>query len=102
MTSPLVSPADSRPPNRHRSSAFCGSTCRANERGACGPARETAQIGAVLGRDFAYTLLRDVADTNEPGLQVSLDRLAEADLLFVEGAAPQANYRFKHTLVQPA
>jgi predicted ATPase len=67
-----------------------------------GPARETAQIGAVLGRDFAYTLLRDVADTNEPGLQVSLDRLAEADLLFVEGAPPEANYRFKHALIQDA
>jgi class 3 adenylate cyclase len=55
-----------------------------------GPAREVAQIGAVLGRDFAYRLLRDVADLDEPTLQASLDRLADADLLFVEGAPPQA------------
>ena len=67
-----------------------------------GPAREVAQIGAVLGRDFVYALLRDVAEIDEPALQASLDRLAEADLLFVEGAPPQANYRFKHALIQDA
>ena len=53
-----------------------------------GPAREVAQIGAVLGRDFVYALLRDVAEMDEQALQASLDRLADADLLFVEGAPP--------------
>ena len=67
-----------------------------------GPAREVAQIGAVLGRDFVYALLRDVAEIDEQALQASLDRLADADLLFVEGAPPQANYRFKHALIQDA
>jgi class 3 adenylate cyclase/predicted ATPase len=67
-----------------------------------GPAREVAQIGAVLGRDFAYALLHDVAEIDEPPLQASLDRLADADLLFVEGAPPEANYRFKHALIQDA
>ena len=67
-----------------------------------GQAREVAQIGAVLGRDFTYPLLRDVAELDEPGLQASLDRLAEADLLFVEGSPPRANYRFKHALIQDA
>jgi class 3 adenylate cyclase/tetratricopeptide (TPR) repeat protein len=67
-----------------------------------GPAREVAQIGAVLGRDFGYRLLRGVAELDEPALQSSLDRLAEADLLFVEGEPPQANYRFKHALIQDA
>ena len=56
----------------------------------------------MLGRDFGYALLRDVAEIDEPALQASLDRLAEADLLFVEGAPPQANYRFKHALIQDA
>jgi predicted ATPase len=67
-----------------------------------GAAREVAQIGAVLGRDFAYRLLRDVAEADEPELQASLERLGDADLLFVEGAPPQANYRFKHALIQDA
>jgi predicted ATPase len=67
-----------------------------------GPAREVVQIGAVLGRDFTYLLLRDVAKVDEPTLQASLDRLADADLLFVEGAPPEAKYRFKHALIQDA
>jgi predicted ATPase len=67
-----------------------------------GSAREVAQIGSVLGREFTYPLLRHVAEFDNPTLQASLDRLAESDLLFVEGAPPQATYRFKHALIQDA
>ena len=67
-----------------------------------GEAREVAQIGAVLGRDFAYELLRDVAGLDESALRPALERLTKVDLLFVEGAPPQANYRFKHALIQDA
>src|SRR5271163_2114626 len=71
-----------------------------------GEAREVAQIGAVLGRDFSYRLLSDVSSSaagfDELRLQTGLDRLTEADLLFVDGAAPAAAYRFKHALIQDA
>jgi predicted ATPase/class 3 adenylate cyclase len=116
-----------------------------------GDAREVAQIGAVLGRDFSYALLSAVAAVDDQGLppppcsravplprsageeapngaasflpreagegdhakhggggyseaalQSALDRLAGADLLFVEGVAPKATYRFKHALIQDA
>ena len=67
-----------------------------------GEAREVAQIGAVLGRDFTYALLRAVAGIDDPALQSALDRLADADLLISEGAGSQANYRFKHALIQDA
>jgi predicted ATPase len=67
-----------------------------------GEAREVAQIGAVLGRDFTYALLRAVSGLDDPALQSALHRLAGADLLFVEGAAAQATYRFKHALIQDA
>jgi len=67
-----------------------------------GAARETAQIGSVLGRGFSHALLQAVADVDAPGLQSSLERLAEADILFVDGVAPQAYYRFKHALIQDA
>ena len=67
-----------------------------------GEAREVAQIGAVLGRDFTYALLRAVGGLDEPALQSALDRLAGADLLFAEGAGQEANYRFKHALIQDA
>src|ERR1700722_1455701 len=40
-----------------------------------GSARETAQIGAVLGRGFSYGLLPSVAGLDEGALQASLDRL---------------------------
>jgi predicted ATPase len=67
-----------------------------------GSAREIAQIGAVLGRGFSHALLRAVAGLEEPPLRAALDRLADAKLLFVEGVAPHANYRFKHALIQDA
>ena len=67
-----------------------------------GEAREVAQFGAVLGRDFTYALLRAVGEIDDPALQSALDRLAGADLLIAEGAGHQANYRFKHALIQDA
>ena len=39
---------------------------------------------------------------SEAALQSALDRLTEADLLFVDGAPPTAAYRFKHALIQDA
>jgi tetratricopeptide (TPR) repeat protein len=67
-----------------------------------GSARETAQIGAVLGRGFSYALLQSVAGLDEGALRSALERLAEADILFVEGDGAQASYRFKHALIQDA
>jgi class 3 adenylate cyclase len=67
-----------------------------------GPAREIAQIGAVLGRDFPHALLQAVADLDEAELRSALKRLAEADILFIEGDGSRANYRFKHALIQDA
>ena len=67
-----------------------------------GPAREVAQIGAVIGRDFPYGLLRAVAAVEDASLQMALERLAEADILLVQGLPPDADYRFKHALIQDA
>ena len=67
-----------------------------------GPAREVAQIGAVIGRGFSYGLLRDVAGMEDVALQAALERLAEADILLVQGLPPESDYRFKHALIQDA
>ena len=67
-----------------------------------GPAREVAQIGAVIGRDFSYALLRAVAGMEDAPLQTALERLAEADILLVQGLPPDSDYRFKHALIQDA
>jgi predicted ATPase len=64
-----------------------------------GPAREVAQIGAVIGRDFSYPLLRAVSDLEDRSLQAALERLADADILLVQGLPPEADYRFKHALI---
>jgi len=65
-------------------------------------AREVAQIGAVLGRDFSYALLQAVGGLDDSALQSALDRLAQADLFIAEGAGPRGKYRFKHALIQDA
>jgi predicted ATPase len=67
-----------------------------------GPAREVAQIGSVIGRGFSYGLLRDVAGMEDVVLQAALERLAEADILLVQGLPPESDYRFKHALIQDA
>jgi AAA ATPase domain/Adenylate and Guanylate cyclase catalytic domain len=67
-----------------------------------GPAREVAQIGSVIGRGFPYGLLRDVAGMEDVALQAALEKLAEADILLVQGAPPDSDYRFKHALIQDA
>jgi predicted ATPase len=64
--------------------------------------KEVAQLGAVLGREFAYELLAAVAPLHEEVLQDALGQLVHAGLLFRRGTPPEANYRFKHALVQDA
>ena len=53
-----------------------------------GTAREVAQIGSVIGRDFSYGLVRAVAGMEDAVLQQALERLAEADIVLVQGLPP--------------
>jgi tetratricopeptide (TPR) repeat protein len=64
------------------------------------PVKEIAQIGAAIGREFSYPLLRAVAGRDEPALRMALAQLEEAELLFRSGAPPDARYTFKHALVR--
>ena len=67
-----------------------------------GPAKEVAQIGAAIGREFSHALLAAVVRQSEAELGSALDRLIEAGLLFRQGVPPHASYLFKHALVQDA
>jgi class 3 adenylate cyclase/tetratricopeptide (TPR) repeat protein len=67
-----------------------------------GPAKEVAQIGAAVGREFSHALLQAVAGKPDAELRSALDRLVTAGLLFRQGVAPHATYLFKHALVQDA
>jgi predicted ATPase len=67
-----------------------------------GSAKEVAQIGAAIGREFSYALLAALVRKAEAELRPALDRLVQAGLLFRQGVPPQASYLFKHALVQDA
>jgi predicted ATPase len=67
-----------------------------------GPAKEIAQIGAAIGREFSHGLLAGVVRKPEGELALALDRIVQAGLLFRQGVPPLATYLFKHALVQDA
>ena len=67
-----------------------------------GAAKDVAQIGAAIGREFSYALLAAVVPKPEAALQSALNRLIAAGLLFRQGVPPHATYLFKHALVQDA
>jgi class 3 adenylate cyclase len=63
-------------------------------------AKEVAQTGAAIGREFGRELLTTTIDLPEPQVHAALDRLANAGLLFTRGTPPQSTYVFKHALVR--
>jgi predicted ATPase len=67
-----------------------------------GPAKEVAEFGAAIGREFSDVLLVSVMRKPEAELTSALNRVVEAGLLFRRGVPPHATYLFKHALVQDA
>jgi predicted ATPase len=66
------------------------------------PTREAAQLAAVLGRQFSYELISAVAAMPQQQLDDALAQLVRAELVFQRGTPPDAQYTFKHALVQDA
>jgi predicted ATPase len=66
------------------------------------PVREIAQIGAAIGREFSYSLMRAVVGRDETALKHALAQLEQAELVFRRGEPPEAVYSFKHALVRDA
>jgi len=64
--------------------------------------REIAQVASVIGNEFSWGLLSAVAATEDKKLEEALEKLADADLLLVQGVAPESSYRFRHALIQDA
>jgi predicted ATPase len=64
--------------------------------------REVVQLGAVLGREFAYEILRKLTTLDDAALQARLAQLVGAELLYQRGRPPRARYVFKHALIQDA
>jgi predicted ATPase len=63
-------------------------------------ARQVAQLGATLGREFSYELLQAVTPLSETDLQAALSKLIEAEILYQRGVGQQTRYFFKHALIQ--
>ncbi len=64
--------------------------------------RSLAQLGAAIGREFAYALIRAVAGIEDDELRAHLDRISRSELAFVRGEPPNSVYIFKHALIQDA
>jgi predicted ATPase len=65
-------------------------------------AREIAQVASAIGNEFSWGLLSAVAAMDNQELEGALEQLAGADLLLVQGIAPESSYRFRHALIQDA
>jgi predicted ATPase len=63
-------------------------------------ARQVAQLGAALGREFSQELLQAVSPLSEADLQAALEKLVEVEILYRRGMGEQARYFFKHALIQ--
>jgi len=64
--------------------------------------REVAQLGSVLGREFAYDMISALAGIEEEMLQSGLGQLVVDELLYQRGRPPRSRYLFKHALIQGA
>ncbi|MGA8996763.1 MAG: hypothetical protein WB463_02660, partial [Pseudolabrys sp.] len=66
------------------------------------PVKEISQIGAAIGREFSYSLMRELVGRDETALKHALTKLEQAELVFRRGEPPEAIYSFKHVLVRDA
>ena len=67
-----------------------------------GAAKEAAQVASVIGHEFSYEVLSAITPMREDELQSSLRKLADAELIYARGIAPDASYTFKHALIRDA
>jgi class 3 adenylate cyclase/predicted ATPase len=67
-----------------------------------GPFKKIAQIGATIGREFSYKILRSVADAPADHIEAALEHLEEAGLIVCRGLPPDSSYTFKHVMIQNA
>jgi predicted ATPase len=58
------------------------------------------QSASVVGKDFAFVLLRDIADADIDALQGGLANLQAAEFIYETRLFPDPEYTFKHALTQ--
>jgi class 3 adenylate cyclase len=65
-------------------------------------AKDVAQIGACIGREFSYEMVAAVSSMTGKQLHTSLEQLMNSELISVRGTPPDSQYIFKHALIQEA
>jgi class 3 adenylate cyclase/predicted ATPase len=98
LTRLILEGGDSRSPVREIPTTLHDSLTARLDR--LGPAKEVAQVAAVIGREFSYTLLQAVVSIDEKLLQSALQKLLDAELIYARGIPPEASYQFKHALIR--
>jgi len=66
------------------------------------PVKNVVQLGASIGREFSYRVLRAISPLSDLALQEALDQLLQAELISQRGSGPETTYSFKHALIQDA
>ena len=64
--------------------------------------KELAQVGAVIGREFAFAHLSALASLKGDALRAAVGELLRTELVHQRGPAHAATYVFKHALIQEA
>ncbi|MHA1563818.1 MAG: AAA family ATPase, partial [Alphaproteobacteria bacterium] len=67
-----------------------------------GEAKDIAQVGAAIGREFGYGLVAEVAGKPVEEVDAALAAVVSSELVFQHGSPPEARYTFKHALIQDA
>ena len=65
-----------------------------------GPAKEIAQVAAVIGQQFSHAVLAAVVTNSEAELASGMRRLIDAGLAYRRGRAGEMTYSFKHGLLR--
>lgn len=69
---------------------------------AVGGARTTAQLAAVIGREFSFDVLREISPLSQEALDRDLNALRDADLIRNSRRRVPGQYVFKHALIRDA
>lgn len=67
-----------------------------------GSAKDTAQLASAIGREFSHELMVQCAHQDEAQLQLALNELLNAELIYVQRRVGGDSYIFKHALVRDA
>ena len=64
------------------------------------PVKEIAQLGAVVGYEFSHAMIVEISSLSGEQIDLALDRLLAAEIIFRHGTSSGTIFRFKHALLR--